>query len=114
MVNRIAATACGPALKPKELGTQRGEIQQLNPVGIHRCDNFEVDRALDQVGGHILDAVLLETFGGPLSAVPIAHNRLAGAYAYFDTEADLDVILEIIERPRRRREPEAVWPEESA
>jgi methylmalonyl-CoA/ethylmalonyl-CoA epimerase len=37
-----------------------------------------------------------------------------GAYAYFDTEADLDLILEIIERPRRRREPEAVWPEQSA
>lgn len=35
-----------------------------------------------------------------------------GAYAYFDTEGDLDVILEIIERPRRRREPEAIWPEE--
>ena len=33
-----------------------------------------------------------------------------GGYAYFDTERDLDVILEAIEVPQRRREPELTWP----
>ena len=33
-----------------------------------------------------------------------------GGYAYFDTERDLDVVLEAIEVPKRRREPELVWP----
>ena len=33
-----------------------------------------------------------------------------GGFAYFDTVADLGVILEAIEVPKRRREPEAVFP----
>jgi hypothetical protein len=33
-----------------------------------------------------------------------------GGYAYFDTETDLAVILEAIEVPKRRREPDAIWP----
>ncbi len=33
-----------------------------------------------------------------------------GGYAYFDTEDDLGMLVEIIERPKRRREPEARWP----
>jgi methylmalonyl-CoA/ethylmalonyl-CoA epimerase len=33
-----------------------------------------------------------------------------GGYAYFDTERDFSVILEAIELPRRRREPDFVWP----
>ena len=32
-----------------------------------------------------------------------------GAYAYFGTEADFGVVLELIVRPRRRKEPEAIW-----
>lgn len=33
-----------------------------------------------------------------------------GGYAYFDTERDATVILEAIEVPRRRREPDFTWP----
>lgn len=33
-----------------------------------------------------------------------------GGYAYFDTECDFDVVLEAIEVPKRRREPDYVWP----
>jgi methylmalonyl-CoA/ethylmalonyl-CoA epimerase len=33
-----------------------------------------------------------------------------GGYAYFDTRADLGMIVEAIEVPRRRRGPERVWP----
>lgn len=33
-----------------------------------------------------------------------------GGYAYFDTERDFGVLLEAIEVPKRRREPDFVWP----
>ncbi len=33
-----------------------------------------------------------------------------GGYAYFDTERDFGVILEAIEVPKRRREPDFTWP----
>lgn len=33
-----------------------------------------------------------------------------GGYAYFDTERDFGVILEALEVPRRRREPDFTWP----
>ena len=33
-----------------------------------------------------------------------------GGYAYFDTVASFGVILELIEVPKRRREPDFVWP----
>jgi hypothetical protein len=33
-----------------------------------------------------------------------------GGYAYFDTERDLGIVLEAIEVPKRRREPDFVWP----
>lgn len=33
-----------------------------------------------------------------------------GGYAYFDTERDFEVVLEAIEVPARRREPDFVWP----
>jgi methylmalonyl-CoA/ethylmalonyl-CoA epimerase len=33
-----------------------------------------------------------------------------GGYAYFDTEHDFGVVLEAIEVPRRRREPDFTWP----
>ncbi len=33
-----------------------------------------------------------------------------GGYAYFDTERDFGVILEAIEIPKRRREPDFTWP----
>jgi catechol 2,3-dioxygenase-like lactoylglutathione lyase family enzyme len=33
-----------------------------------------------------------------------------GGYAYFETERDFGVILEAIELPKRRREPDSVWP----
>lgn len=33
-----------------------------------------------------------------------------GGYAYFDTERDFDVVLEAIEVPKRRREPDFVRP----
>jgi hypothetical protein len=33
-----------------------------------------------------------------------------GGFAYFDTVPDLGIIVEAIEVPKRRREPELVWP----
>jgi methylmalonyl-CoA/ethylmalonyl-CoA epimerase len=33
-----------------------------------------------------------------------------GGYAYFDTDRELGVVLEAIEVPARRREPEFTWP----
>jgi methylmalonyl-CoA/ethylmalonyl-CoA epimerase len=33
-----------------------------------------------------------------------------GGFAYFDTAREFGVVLEAIEVPRRRREPERVWP----
>jgi methylmalonyl-CoA/ethylmalonyl-CoA epimerase len=33
-----------------------------------------------------------------------------GGYAYFDTERDFGIILEAIEVPKRRREPDFTWP----
>ena len=33
-----------------------------------------------------------------------------GGYSYFDTSAELGVILELIEVPKRRREPDFVYP----
>jgi methylmalonyl-CoA/ethylmalonyl-CoA epimerase len=33
-----------------------------------------------------------------------------GGYAYFDTERELGIVIEAIEVPRRRREPDFVWP----
>jgi methylmalonyl-CoA/ethylmalonyl-CoA epimerase len=33
-----------------------------------------------------------------------------GGYAYFDTERDFNVVIEAIEQPSRRREPDFVWP----
>ena len=33
-----------------------------------------------------------------------------GGYAYFDTRERLGVLVELIEIPRRRREPDFVWP----
>ncbi|ADB50696.1 conserved hypothetical protein [Conexibacter woesei DSM 14684] len=33
-----------------------------------------------------------------------------GGFLYFDTAAELGVILELIEVPARRRTPEAIWP----
>jgi hypothetical protein len=33
-----------------------------------------------------------------------------GGFAFFDTERDLGVVLEAIEVPRRRREPDFTWP----
>jgi methylmalonyl-CoA/ethylmalonyl-CoA epimerase len=33
-----------------------------------------------------------------------------GGYAYFDTDRDLGVVLEAIEVPKRRREPESTYP----
>lgn len=33
-----------------------------------------------------------------------------GGFAYFDTTDDLGVILELIEIPRRRRDPDLIWP----
>lgn len=34
-----------------------------------------------------------------------------GHYAYIDTEADFGVVYELIQRPKRRHEPEKVYPE---
>jgi hypothetical protein len=34
-----------------------------------------------------------------------------GGFAYFDTAGDLGIIVEAIEVPKRRREPELVWPD---
>jgi len=33
-----------------------------------------------------------------------------GGYAYFDTERDFSIVVEAIEVPKRRREPDFVWP----
>ena len=33
-----------------------------------------------------------------------------GGYAYFDTERDFGIIVEALEVPRRRREPDFTWP----
>jgi methylmalonyl-CoA/ethylmalonyl-CoA epimerase len=33
-----------------------------------------------------------------------------GGFAYFDTQSELGLVLEVIERPARRREPELVIP----
>jgi methylmalonyl-CoA/ethylmalonyl-CoA epimerase len=33
-----------------------------------------------------------------------------GGYAYFETERDFGIILEALEVPRRRREPDFTWP----
>jgi catechol 2,3-dioxygenase-like lactoylglutathione lyase family enzyme len=35
-----------------------------------------------------------------------------GGYAYFDTSSELGVILEALERPKRRRTPDVVWSSE--
>lgn len=37
----------------------------------------------------------------------------SGGFAYFDTTDALGLIVEAIERPRQRREPEATWPREA-
>jgi methylmalonyl-CoA/ethylmalonyl-CoA epimerase len=37
-----------------------------------------------------------------------------GGYAYFDTERDLGIIVEAVEVPRRRREPDLWWPAAAA
>ena len=33
-----------------------------------------------------------------------------GAYAYYDTERDLGLIVEAFEPPQRLRDPDYVWP----
>ena len=37
-----------------------------------------------------------------------------GHYAYLDTEAELGVTIELIQRPKRRHKPEKIYPPENA
>jgi catechol 2,3-dioxygenase-like lactoylglutathione lyase family enzyme len=85
----------GPSIYEEHLAT-RGE-------GLHHL-GFHVE-SLDEATGAMADAgySVIQSGGGfGLDG--------DGGYAYFDTERDLGVVLEAIEVPKRRREPELLWP----
>lgn len=71
--------------------------------GVHHLGAFEPDlpRGIERMRGHGFE-VLQSGTGHGLDG--------DGGFAYFDTTHEIGVILELIEVPARRPDPEAVWP----
>jgi methylmalonyl-CoA/ethylmalonyl-CoA epimerase len=79
------------------------EWLDIHGEGLHHLGMFEPD----------LDAAIARMAG---RGFPVLQSGRGygldgdGGFVYFDTVRDLGVILELIQVPRRRRDPEGTWP----
>ena len=103
---RIALAGQGPQvelLEPLEGPSIYEEWLESRPEGLHHVGVYveSLEPAIDSMGeaGYEL---LQSGAGYGLDG--------DGGYAYFDTERDFGVIVEALEVPRRRREPDFTWP----
>jgi len=104
---RIALNRLVPQIEliePLEGPSIYHEFLERGGSGLHHLgfwvDSLEEARRHAEVAGY---ACLQEGWGYGLDG--------DGGYAYFDTERDFGLILEAIEVPKRRSEPDWVWPE---
>jgi catechol 2,3-dioxygenase-like lactoylglutathione lyase family enzyme len=98
-------------------GTQSPQIELIQPLGgpSHYDEWLEAGRTGVHHLGFVvtsLDEVLTEMDSRGLQ--PIQEGAGFGldgdgAFAYFDTTDSLGVVVEAIQRPRRRAEPDGVW-----
>lgn len=103
---RIALAGHAPQvelLEPLEGPSIYQEWLESRPEGLHHVGVYTaaLDRAIESMVSAGYD--LLQSGYG--------YGRDGdGGYAYFDTERDFGVIIEALEVPRRRREPDFTWP----
>lgn len=92
-------------------------IQPLEGNSIHRDWLEEHGEGVHHVGV-VVDSLAEEVAGMTEAGYPVIQSGSGfgaggdGAYAYFDTAADLGVIVEAFEPPRSLPEPDFVWPGE--
>jgi hypothetical protein len=103
---RIALSSVSPQielLQPLEGGGSHAEFLEAHGEGLHHVAVFvdSLDDAIESMARAGYD-VLQSGHGIGADG--------SGGVAYFDTERDLSLILEAVEIPRRRREPDFVWP----
>ena len=103
---RIALSSTSPQielLQPLEGESSHRDFLQAHGEGLHHVAVFvdSLDEAIESMAGAGYD-VLQSGHGTGADG--------SGGFAYFDTERDLSLILEAVEIPRRRREPELIWP----
>jgi methylmalonyl-CoA/ethylmalonyl-CoA epimerase len=103
---RIALTGSGPQIEliePLRGPSIYDEWLESRPEGLHHLgiyvDSVEDAIATMAAAGY---SVLQSGAGYGVDG--------DGGYAYFDTERDFGVVLEAIEVPRQRREPDFTWP----
>lgn len=103
---RIALSSGSPQielLEPLEGASAHREFLDAHGEGLHHVAVF-VDS---------LDAAIESMARAGYGVLQSGHGTGAdgsGGFAYFDTERELSLLLEAVEIPRRRREPELVWP----
>jgi catechol 2,3-dioxygenase-like lactoylglutathione lyase family enzyme len=74
-----------------------------NSTGLHHLGSIEED----------LDAGIARMAAAGFEVLQLGRGYGLdgdGGFAYFDTVAELGVMLELINVPARRREPDAIWP----
>jgi methylmalonyl-CoA/ethylmalonyl-CoA epimerase len=79
------------------------EWLESRPEGLHHVGVYveSLERAVDSMTAAGYD-LIQSGYGYGLDG--------DGGYAYFDTERDFGVIVEALEVPRRRRQPDFTWP----
>ena len=103
---RIALTGSGPQvelIEPLRGPSIYHEWLESRPEGVHHLGIYveSVDDAIATMG--TAGYALLQSGAG----YGVDGD---GGYAYFDTERDFGLVLEAIEVPRQRREPDFTWP----
>ncbi len=103
---RIALAGQGPQvelLEPLEGPSIYEEWLESRPEGLHHVGVYveSLERAIESMAAAGYD-LLQSGSGYGLDG--------DGGYAYFDTERDFGIIVEALEVPRRRREPDFTWP----
>jgi methylmalonyl-CoA/ethylmalonyl-CoA epimerase len=105
-IMRIALTGSGPQvelIEPLQGPSIYHEWLESHTEGVHHLGIYvdSIDDAISEMdaAGYVL---LQSGAGYGLDG--------DGGYGYFDTERDFGLVLEAIEVPRRRREPDFTWP----
>jgi methylmalonyl-CoA/ethylmalonyl-CoA epimerase len=103
---RIALAGQAPQvelMEPLEGPSIYHEWLESRPEGLHHVAVYvdSLQQAIDSMTAAGYD-LLQSGYGYGLDG--------DGGYAYFETERDFGIILEALEVPRRRREPDFTWP----
>jgi methylmalonyl-CoA/ethylmalonyl-CoA epimerase len=103
---RIALTGSGPQvelIEPLRGPSIYDEWLGSRPEGVHHLGIY-VDSIHDAIA-------TMDAAGYSLLQSGAGYGLDGdGGYGYFDTERDFGLVLEAIEVPRRRREPDFTWP----